>query len=84
MLRVSEIADVVTRWDERFSSRGGMADFAKSILLIDEHERKIGAIETEMREIRTYLNRAIGVFLGLSVIIQLFGPVLMSALKLKP
>lgn len=53
-----------------------IAERTKAILLVEEHELKIKDMQKEIETIKTFVNRALGALVLLSIIVQLFGPYL--------
>lgn len=83
LLKLSGVADVVTRWDERFSAQGGVMQCSIHALRMDEHEEKIKALEKDVAEIKALIYKGIGAFFIISILMQLFGPWIVALLKAK-
>ena len=100
--KLSQLSDVVLRWDARFNAQGGLMqcgihavrmdafdkrleeiyklsiDRTKGYLLIEEHEVKIKTFDLEVDSLKSYMNRAIGALVIISIFIQLAGPIVMD------
>jgi hypothetical protein len=74
---LTELKNVVLRMEERFSnSNFSPINCSMHSQKIDQYAVRLDAVEKEVSEIKTYMQRAIGALIVISLIIQLVGPVI--------